>query len=101
AVRVACAGGGAPVGVACRSMGRQEDTASSFGAQILARFAAKAPLAMAVRLAMEHALSAAEIDALFERERRQQYTRKIAFSLIVDVMGAVVTGKVDAVHAAV
>lgn len=67
---------------------------------LLGRFVRKNPLAASLRLVLEQLFAAAEIDALFEQERDQQYTRKIAFSTIVEVMTAVVTRQSKSVHAA-
>ena len=66
---------------------------------LLERFLRKNPLAASLRLVLEQMFAAEEINALFERERGQQYTRQIAFSTIVDVMTAVVTGRSSSVHA--
>jgi hypothetical protein len=71
----------------------------TFDQEILGRFVRNNPLAAGLRLVLEQLFSAAEIDALFEVNRDQQYTRKIAFSTIVDVMAAVVTGHARSVHA--
>lgn len=67
---------------------------------LLARFALKNPLAASLRLVLEQLFVAAEINALFEKNRVQQYTNKILFMTIVEVMAAVVTGKVSSAHAA-
>lgn len=77
-----------------------DDQTASLGAQLLERFSRKNPLAASMRLSLEQMFAAEEIDAVFERSRSQQYTRKIAFSSVVDVMAAVVTGRVGSVHAA-
>jgi hypothetical protein len=72
----------------------------SFGDQVLERFTRKNPLAASLRLVFEQMFAAAELDAVFEAHRDRQYTEQLAFSTLVDVMGAVVTGRVDTVHAA-
>ncbi len=72
----------------------------SFGQQALERFGKRAPLAMALRLTLEHTFAAEALDAIFERCRTDGYTRTMAFSMLVDVMGAVVTGRAASPHAA-
>ena len=76
-----------------------DDQAPGLAAMLLERFLRKNPLAASLRLVLEQMFAAEEINALFERERGQQYTRQIAFSTIVDVMTAVVTGRSSSVHA--
>ena len=77
-----------------------EDNARSFSAILLDRFARKNPLAASLRLVLEQLFAAEEIDAIFEAERDQTYTRRIMFSTVVEVMAAVVTGSATSVHAA-
>lgn len=72
----------------------------SIGAYLLERFAQKNPLAASLRLVFERLFEPAALNALFEAHRDQQYTRKVLFATIVEVMLAVVTRKVDSVHAA-
>ena len=72
----------------------------SFGATLLERFAVKNPLSASLRLVFERLFDPTAINALFEKNREQQYTRKILFAVIVEVMLAVVTRKVGSVHAA-
>lgn len=72
----------------------------SLSETILERFARKNPLAASFRLVLERLFDAAAINALFEKNRDQQYSRKILFATIVEVMLAVVTGKVGSAHAA-
>jgi hypothetical protein len=75
-------------------------THESVGAFLLERFARKNPLAASLRLIFERLFESAAIDAVFEGHRELQYQRKILFSVIVEVMLAVVTRKVGSVHAA-
>jgi DDE family transposase len=67
---------------------------------LLERFARKNPLAASLRLVLEQLFAADAINAVFERHRCLQYTSKILFVTVVEVMLAVVTGKVDSAHAA-
>jgi hypothetical protein len=82
---------------------RMDDQAApvpAFGDQLLERFAQKNPLAASLRLVFEQLLAPAELDAVFEAHAERQYTERLAFSTLVDVMGAVVTRRVGSVHAA-
>ncbi len=64
------------------------------------RFAEQSPVTVMARAALEHALSPRAIDALFERTAERQYTRKLLFSTVVDLMGTVVCNVRPAIHAA-
>ena len=66
---------------------------------LLERFALKNPLAASLRLVLERLFEATAINALFEQNRSQQYTQRILFVTIVEVMFAVVSRKVDSAHA--
>lgn len=57
---------------------------------IFERFAAQSPLTVMTRGLMEAALSSEHLDALFEEEADEQYTRKLLFSSVVDLMSLVV-----------
>lgn len=72
----------------------------AFGKMAMAKFAAASPLPMMVRAALVHALSAAELDDLFEREAEGQYLRELTFSNCVNLMGSVVLRFQKSVHAA-
>ena len=67
---------------------------------LLERFALRNPLAAGLRLVLERLFEATAINALFEQNRSQQYTQRILFVTIVEVMFAVVSRKVDSAHAA-
>ena len=67
---------------------------------LLERFARKNPIAASTRLVLEQLFASDAINAVFEKNRVEQYTSKILFVTIVQVMLAVVTGKVDSAHAA-
>ena len=67
---------------------------------IFERFAEQSPVTVMARAALEHALSPRAIDALFEDVAERQYTRKLLFSQVVDLMGTVVCNVRPAIHAA-
>ena len=66
-------------------MSTPADSPTAFGQQILERFARTQPLAMTMRLAMEHLFAAPQLDAIFEQCRTLGYTRTLAFSVLVEV----------------
>jgi IS4 transposase len=68
--------------------------------QIFERFAEQSPVTVMARAALEHALSPGAIDALFEEVAERQYTRKLLFSTVVDLMSTVVCNVRPAIHAA-
>lgn len=72
---------------------------SPFVQQVLDRYTTHAPIGLAVRVALEHSFAAPEIDAIFEKTRELQYDKKLHFSIVVDVMAAVVTQTVPSVNA--
>lgn len=82
-------------------MSTPADSSTVFGREVLARFAAKQPLAMTLRLALEHLFAAPALNALFERYRGLGYTRTLTFATLVDVMAAVVLGTFKSVNAVV
>src|SRR5260370_37626067 len=53
-----------------------------------------------VQGAVEFALNASQLDALFEQHATDQYTRSLLFSSIVDLLTQVVCGVRNSVHAA-
>ena len=67
---------------------------------IFERFAEQSPVSVMARAALEHALDPLAIDALFEDFAERQYTRKLLFSQVVDLMGTVVCKVRPAIHAA-
>jgi IS4 transposase len=67
---------------------------------IFERFAEQSPVTVMARAALEHALDPRAIDALFEDVAQRQYTRKLLFSTVVDLMGTVVCNVRPALHAA-
>ncbi len=64
------------------------------------RFAQKSPVAVMVRSLLEHVLTPASVDALFDEYAESQYTRELLFSQIVDLMGQVVCGIYPSANAA-
>ena len=77
-----------------------QDRAPSFDEMILERFVRKQPIAAGLRFVLERLFDAGEINELFERHRVRQYSGKILFAAVVQVMLAVVSRKVDSAHAA-
>jgi IS4 transposase len=67
---------------------------------VLGRFVAEAPVAVMARLAVQRALGAEWVDALFEQHRERQYTRELLFSTVVDLMELVALGLRPSLHAA-
>jgi IS4 transposase len=63
-------------------------------------FLAASPLSVMARGLIEHALAPADLDALFEGHARKQYTRRLTFSSLVELMGLVVCGKQPSLNAA-
>lgn len=78
---------------------RRIPSLASFAQQVLDRYEARAPIALAVRLALEHTFAATEIDASFAQTRQLQYDKVLHFSTVVDVMAAVVTHGVPSINA--
>lgn len=67
---------------------------------IFERFRERGPVSVMARGAIEHALAAGPLDALFDRRARRRYTRDVLFSSLVDLMALVVAGVRESVHAA-
>ena len=67
---------------------------------IFERFAQDSPLSVMAQAVMENALSPTVIDPLFEDVAERQYTRKLLFSSIVDLMSVVVCRIRPSIHAA-
>lgn len=64
------------------------------------RFVKRTPICVAARAAMEAALSARELDQLFEETAESQYTRALLFSTCVELMSSVVCRVHRSVHSA-
>ena len=67
---------------------------------IITRCDGETALALATRVLLEHTLQANVLNELFDRVAQEQYTRKLLFSDIVGLMGAVVQRMHPSVHAA-
>jgi IS4 transposase len=67
---------------------------------VFERFLTESPLSVLSRATIEHTLSAAALDELFERTAERGYTRELLFSTTVDLMSLVVCGKARHVQAA-
>src|ERR1700730_2298247 len=64
------------------------------------RFVQESPVAVMARGLLEHVLTPASVDALFEQHAESQYTRELLFSQTVDLMGQVVCGIYPSANAA-
>lgn len=58
---------------------------------LLAVYAKKAPVPVMLRGILENVLAPQRLNAIFESEAEQQYTRKLTFAMVVDLMCRVVT----------
>ena len=58
---------------------------------VLAAYAKKAPVPVMLRGILENVLAPQRLNAIFESEAEQQYTRTLTFAMIVDLMCRVVT----------
>ncbi|MFO0842100.1 MAG: transposase [Gemmataceae bacterium] len=67
---------------------------------VFERFAAKSPVSVMVQATLERALTASQLDSLFEAHATGQYTRELLFSTVVDLLSQVVCGVNKSVHAA-
>jgi hypothetical protein len=67
---------------------------------LLERFAERSPLPVLVRALLERCLNPQQLDAWFARVAEAQYTRKLLFSTLFDLMGQVVLRQQRSVHAA-
>jgi hypothetical protein len=69
-------------------------------ADVFERYVKKAPISLMARALMEAALAPDDLDNLFEVTTESQYTRKILFSSMVDLMGVVVSKSQPSIRAA-
>ena len=67
---------------------------------VLARFIEASPVAVLAQLALQRALRAEWVDAVFEAHAEQQYTRELLFSTVVELMTLVAVGLRPSLHAA-
>ena len=63
-------------------------------------FLAASPLSVMARGLIEHALAPTDLDRLFEDHAKKQYTRKVTFSSLVELISLVVCGKQPSLHSA-
>lgn len=68
--------------------------------QVFERFVKESPVSVMVRGLLEKALCPQILDELFERSAKNQYTRELLFSTVVNLMSLVVCGVHPSVHAA-
>jgi hypothetical protein len=68
--------------------------------ELFAAYEKKAPVPMMLRGVLEHVLSPQRLNALFETEAQQQYTRQLTFAMVVELMCRVVTRVQPTLHAA-
>jgi IS4 transposase len=68
--------------------------------EVFERFAHDSPLTVMAHGVMENALNPTVVDRLFEEVAEAQYTRKLLFSSVVDLMSLVVCRIKPAIHAA-
>jgi IS4 transposase len=81
-------------------MGSASDVGGSVWPAVLERFERHAPAGVMARLALEHALPAGWVDAVFEAHRQRQYARELLFSTVVELMTLVCLGLRPSLHAA-
>lgn len=67
---------------------------------LLAEYAKKAPVPVMLRGILENVLAPQRLNAVFENEAEKQYTRRLTFAMIVDLMCLVVTRVQPSPHAA-
>ncbi len=68
--------------------------------EIFEPFIEKRPICVMARGVLERLLDPAKLNEIFEKTAQSGYTRKVAFSTLVDIMSQVVLGVRPAVHAA-
>src|SRR5215471_10934797 len=57
---------------------------------VLERYSAQAPFAVMLRASLERLFCPERLDALFERKAVDQYTRRLTFSAVTDLLSQVV-----------
>lgn len=67
---------------------------------VLRCFAERAPLPVMVRAILERCLNAEQVNGWFERVAEAQYTRRLLFSSVFELMTQVVLRQQPSVHAA-
>ena len=79
--------------LSCRQIGSYlsfREAAAMILGDVFERFAQDSPLSVMARGLMENALNPTAVDQLFEDVAERQYTKKLLFSSIVDLMSVVV-----------
>lgn len=71
-----------------------------FLSDVFERFSQNAPLSVMAQAVLENALSPRILDELFENSAQKQFTNKLLFSTIVDLMSVVVCRIRPSIHAA-
>lgn len=66
---------------------------------IFERFVQQSPVSVMIRGLMEHIFSNKQIDLIFEKNAKNQYTRELMFSSVVDLMSLVVCGIYPSINA--
>ena len=67
---------------------------------LLQRFAERSPIATMARASLEHCLTAGFLDSWFDRTSETQYTRKLLFSTVFELMSQVVFRHQSSIHLA-
>jgi IS4 transposase len=67
---------------------------------LIERFEKQAPITVMIRAALENALSAERLDALFQKHAQRQTNRELLFSTVADIMGLVACRIHPSPHAA-
>jgi hypothetical protein len=71
-----------------------------FTDNLLAEYGKKAPVPVMLRGILENVLSPQRLNAIFQSEAEQQYTRELTFAMVVDLMCRVVTRVQPSLNAA-
>lgn len=67
---------------------------------MLKRFSEQAPVAVMARLGLQRAIGAEWVNQVFEEHSKNQYTRELLFSTVVELMSLVALGMRPSLHAA-
>jgi IS4 transposase len=67
---------------------------------VLQRFIEESPVSVMAQLALQRAITPEWMDALFEQHAERQYTHKLLFSTVVELMSLVSVGMKPSLHAA-
>jgi hypothetical protein len=76
------------------------ETAAMILSDVFERFSRDSPLSVMAQGIMENALNPRILDQLFEDVAQKQYTHKLLFSTVVDLMSVVVCRIRPSIHAA-